>query len=126
MALATAGLLGLAACGGGTSSSVRTASAKQVAACASAAGFKVSVENFDRAADETAQLGLNTPVTANPGNTITVMFYSNSSAASAIYQAQGGATNPAPEPGGNDLIGTVVASYYAKDAWLAKAERCIR
>jgi hypothetical protein len=97
-----------------------------VAACAKAAGLTVTVEKFDPSADETAQLGLNAPVTANPGNTITVMFYSNATAAAGIYQAEGGAKNPAPEPGGNDLIGTVVAAYYAKDAWLAKAERCIR
>lgn len=119
-------MLVLTGCGGGGSASVRTASAEQVAPCATAAGFKVTTEKFDASADETAQLGLNTPASVSPGNSITVQFYSNSSAASAIYQAEGGAKSPAPEPGGNVQIGTLVVSYYAKDAWLAKAERCIR
>lgn len=128
LALAVAAALALTACGGGggkNAASASSASTQQVAACARAAGFKVTTEKFDPSADETAQLGLDTPISVSPGNPITLGFYSNSGAASAIYQAEGGAKNPAPEPGGNDLVGTVVVSYYAKDAWLKKAERCV-
>jgi hypothetical protein len=127
LALAGAGVLGLTACGGssGHPAHVRSASASQVAACARSAGFTVTTEKFDPAADETAQLGLNTPASVSPGNTLTLAFYSNSSAASTFYKVQGGAKNPGAEPGGNDLVGTVVVSFYAKDAWLTKAERCV-
>jgi hypothetical protein len=119
-------LAGCGGGGGGSSSSAHTASAKQVATCAAAAGFKVTTEKFDPSTDETAQLGLNTPATVTPLNSMTITFFSNGSAASAYYQAEGGAKNPGAEPGGNDQIGTVVVGYYAKDAWLTRAERCIR